>query len=93
MFKALALTALLAFAAAQDDCDTNRSQVAVASKDGESCLMEHKCKMVFRRWEGGNEKGNVYYQCWVPDTFYNTVGINEVVTMDLKKDTCERINP
>jgi len=95
MFKVLALTALLAFASAQDDCGMSKqAQVTVASKDGESCLMEHKCKMILRRREGNEgAKGNVFYQCWVPDVFYHSTSINETVVVDLTKDTCERVNP
>lgn len=70
-------------------CHNNRkAQVRPTAKDGESCLIDHKCKMVVRRWESG---GNVYYRCLVDNTFYNVAQIEEVVIIDLTK--CENINP
>ena len=91
---------LMLFALSQNECDdpsAKHAQVAVASKNGDSCLADHKCKIVIRRWENGQGDpklgGNVYYQCWVSDAFYSTVGLEDRVIVDLTSDKCERANP
>lgn len=80
-------------------CNTNdeRAPVIVNNKQGDSCLVDHKCKITVRRWEGRSSMdqrsgANVYYRCLVRDEFYNVVSPEQAVQINLSNG-CERINP
>lgn len=71
----------------------------IAAKQNESCLADHKCKIIVRKWiptDSSNKAqgGNIYYRCLVTDTFHNTVAIDEHVMLDVDESpNCERISP
>lgn len=78
--------------------DPNRvQQVSVDKKDGESCLMDKKCKIQVRRWEGSDgdssSQGNVYYRCIVSNGFYEATSIGDKVLLKVNGKDCERLNP
>jgi hypothetical protein len=97
-FSMLVLMAAIALGLSEDNCSPRQQHsVGIASKQGDSCLAENKCKIVVRRWEGGEVSpangGNVYYQCWVPVAFYQATHVNEIVSLDTSSSNCERMNP
>lgn len=91
--KILLVGVLTLFSLIGPSCSSSsdsKAQALIASKNGDSCLLEHKCKIVLRRWEGG---GNVFYQCLVANSFYEVSQINEAVIVDLTGKNCEKVNP
>lgn len=73
-------------------CNTPTSNVRIHAKVGDSCVLEHHCKITVRFWQGSySSGGNVYYRCLVSDDFYNITSLEELVVMDITK--CERISP
>lgn len=99
LWLGLSLMAVVGMFACDEAPTPNPQQVAISSKVGDSCVVDHKCKIIVRRWErprGEAEDktgGNVYYRCLVPDSFYNQVNMEERVLMDTSSKDCEKMMP
>jgi hypothetical protein len=63
----------------------------IVSKDGESCLVDHQCKVIA---EVGKEydEPEEFYRCLISDDYYNVVTNGDRVDFDIK-NKCEKINP
>jgi hypothetical protein len=68
-------------------------QVRITGKQGESCLVDQKCKVTVSRWETGKDitldGGNVYYRCLLSSDLYNATVLEDKILLNLKN--CERI--
>jgi len=77
----------------------------VKAKDGDSCLIEHKCQMTLfygettfaRDRQNGSQvevQSENYYRCYVDDRFYSAVSVGDRFKFDPDSNkNCVRLNP